>query len=48
VGVLAAPELGGDVLSIVEIVFGAACYAGGSIVAARWLKNVPATPMTVA
>ena len=34
VGVLAAPELGGDVLSIAEIVIAAACYAGGSIVAA--------------
>lgn len=47
VGVLAAPELGGDVLSIAEIVIAAACYAGGSIVAARWLMNVPAIPMTV-
>lgn len=48
VGVLAAPELGRDLRSIAEIVIAAACYAGGSIVAARWLKNVPATPMTVA
>ena len=48
VGVLAAPELGGDLRSIAAIVFAAACYAGGSIVAARWLKDVPATPMTVA
>ncbi len=48
VGVLAAPELDGDAFSIAEIVIAAACYAGGSIVAARWLKNVPATPMTVA
>jgi drug/metabolite transporter (DMT)-like permease len=48
VGVLAAPELGGDLRSIAEIVIAAACYAGGSIVAARWLKNVPAIPMTVA
>lgn len=48
VGVLAAPEVGGDLRSIVEIVIAAACYAGGSIIAVRWLKSVPATPMTVA
>jgi drug/metabolite transporter (DMT)-like permease len=48
VGVLAAPELGGDLGSIAEILIAAACYAGGSIVAARWLKNVPAIPMTAA
>ena len=40
VGVLAAPELGGDLRSIAEILIAAACYAGGSIVAARWLNNV--------
>ncbi len=45
---LALPELDGDVSSIAEIVIAAACYAGGAIVAGRWLKNVPATPMTVA
>ena len=48
VAALAGPELGGDFRSVVEIVVAAACYACGSIVAARWLKNVPATPMTVA
>jgi drug/metabolite transporter (DMT)-like permease len=48
VGVLAAPALGGDFRSIAEILIAAACYAAGSIVAARWLKNVPATAMTVA
>jgi drug/metabolite transporter (DMT)-like permease len=47
VGVLAAPELRGDVQSIVEIVMAAACYAGGSLIAARWLKHVPAAPTTV-
>lgn len=48
VGVLAAPQLAGDLRSIVEIVTAAACYAGGAIIAARWLKHVPAAPMTVA
>lgn len=48
VGLLAAPELGGDLRSIAEILIAASCYAGGSIVAARWLKNVPSIPMTVA
>lgn len=48
VGVLATPELGGGPGSIAEILIAAACYASGSIVAARWLKNVPAAPMTVA
>ncbi|HWR16828.1 MAG TPA: DMT family transporter [Terriglobales bacterium] len=48
VSVLAAPELGGDLGSIAEIVLAAACYAGGSIIAVRWLKNVPVIPMTVA
>lgn len=48
VAVLAAPELGGDLRSVAEVLIAAACYAGGSIVAARWLNNVPATPMTVA
>ena len=48
VGVLTAPESHGQLGSIAAIVIAAACYAGGSIVAARWLKNVPATAMTVA
>lgn len=48
VGVLAAPQWGGDLLSIGEVVIAAACYAGGSIIAARWLRDVPAAPMTVA
>lgn len=39
--VLAAPELGGDLWSIVEVLLAAACYAAGSIVAARWLKAAP-------
>lgn len=48
VGLLTAPELGGDLRSIAEVLIAAACYAGGSLVAARWLTSVPAIPMTVA
>jgi drug/metabolite transporter (DMT)-like permease len=48
VAVLAAPELGGDLPSLAEILIAAACYAGGSIVAARWLNKVPAISLTVA
>lgn len=44
--VLAAPELSGSLLGIVEIVLAAICYALGSIIAARWLKDAPAIPLT--
>lgn len=44
--VLAAPALGGSVLGIVEILLAAVCYAAGSIIAARWLKDAPAIPLT--
>ncbi|EJN05556.1 DMT family transporter [Phyllobacterium sp. YR531] len=43
---LAAPELGGDFWSIAQVVLAAACYAAGSVIAARWLNNVPPLPMT--
>lgn len=38
--VLAAPEFGGDLVSILEILAAAACYALGSIVASRGLKDI--------
>lgn len=44
--VLAAPALGGSLLGIVEILLAAVCYAVGSIIAARWLKDAPAIPLT--
>lgn len=45
---LALPELGGDLLSVLEVLLAAACYAVGSMIAARWLNDVPAMPMTAA
>lgn len=48
VATLAAPHLGGDLLSVVEVLVAAACYAVGSMIAARWLNDVPAIPMTAA
>lgn len=44
--VLAVPALGGSLLGIIEIVLAAICYAVGSIIAARWLKDAPAIPLT--
>lgn len=44
--VLALPALDGSLLGIVEILLAAVCYAIGSIVAARWLKDAPAIPLT--
>ena len=38
--VLAAPEFGADLISILEILVAAVCYALGSIVASRWLKDI--------
>lgn len=48
VAVLALPALGGDRLSALEVLLAAACYAGGSMIAARWLGDAPAIPMTTA
>jgi drug/metabolite transporter (DMT)-like permease len=48
VAALAVPALGGDLLSVLEVLLAAACYAGGSMIAARWLGDVPAIPMTTA
>lgn len=46
VATLAAPHLGGDLISVIEVLLAAACYAAGSMIAARWLGDVPAVPMT--
>jgi drug/metabolite transporter (DMT)-like permease len=42
VAALAVPELGGDLFSVLEVLLAAACYAVGSMIAARWLGDVPA------
>ncbi len=44
--VLALPTLGGGFLAVIEILMAAACYALGSIIASRWLNDVPATSLT--
>ena len=44
--ILALPTLGGELLAVGEILLAAVCYAIGSIIAARWLKNVPAAQLT--
>lgn len=46
--VLAAPTAGGDLIAICEILLAAMCYALGSIIAARWLGDVPAATLTSA
>ena len=43
---LALPTLGGGLLAVIEILLAAACYALGSIIASRWLNNVPASALT--
>jgi drug/metabolite transporter (DMT)-like permease len=48
VAVLAAPYLGGDLTSVIEILLASFCYAIGSMIAAQWLGDVPAVPMTAA
>jgi drug/metabolite transporter (DMT)-like permease len=48
VATLAAPEMSGDVLSVLEVLLAAGCYAVGSMIAALWLGNVAAIPMTAA
>ncbi|MER9406366.1 EamA family transporter [Mesorhizobium caraganae] len=44
--VLALPTLGGGLLAVIEILIAAACYALGSIIASRWLNDVPASALT--
>ncbi|MER8432113.1 DMT family transporter [Mesorhizobium caraganae] len=44
--VLALPTLGGGLLTVIEILIAAACYALGSIIASRWLNDVPASALT--
>ena len=44
--VLALPTLGGGFLAVIEILLAAACYALGSIIASRWLNDVPASALT--
>ena len=48
VAALALPELDGDLMSVLEVLLAAACYAGGSMIASRWLGPLPAIPMTAA
>lgn len=44
--VLAMPTLGGSFLAVCEILLASACYAAGSIIASRWLKDAPAGQLT--
>ena len=44
--VLALPTLGGGLLAVGEILLAAVCYAIGSIIASRWLNDVPAAQLT--
>lgn len=44
--ILAAPTLGGDFLSIIEILLASVCYALGSIIASRWLDDVAPAQLT--
>ncbi|HKA69140.1 MAG TPA: DMT family transporter [Actinomycetes bacterium] len=47
VAVLVSPELGnGEPVAIVEMLLVALCYATAPLIAARWLNEVPALPMT--
>jgi drug/metabolite transporter (DMT)-like permease len=47
VAVLAGPEVsGGDPWAITEVLLTAACYGIAPLIAARWLADVPALPMT--
>jgi len=43
---LALPTLGGGLLAVAEILLAACCYAAGSIIASRWLDDVPASSLT--
>lgn len=44
--VLAAPTLGGGLFAVCEVLLASVCYAIGSLVAGRWLKDVPAIQLT--
>lgn len=46
--VLAAPAAGGGLLAICEILLAAICYAVGSIIASRWLTDIPTAALTTA
>jgi drug/metabolite transporter (DMT)-like permease len=44
--VLAMPTLSGGFVAVIEILLASVCYAFGSIIASRWLGDVPAIPLT--
>jgi drug/metabolite transporter (DMT)-like permease len=46
VAVLAGPHIGGSTWPIVEVLLVAVCYAIAPLIAARYLADVPALPMT--
>lgn len=46
VGVLAGPHIGGTTWPIIEVLLVATCYAIAPLIAARYLSDVPALPMT--
>jgi drug/metabolite transporter (DMT)-like permease len=46
VGVLAGPHVGGSTWPIIEVLMVATCYAIAPLIAARYLADVPALPMT--
>ena len=46
VGVLACPHIGGSTWPIIEVLMVATCYAIAPLIAARYLADVPALPMT--
>lgn len=46
VGVLAGPHVGGSTWPITEVLLVALCYAIAPLIAARYLADVPALPMT--
>jgi drug/metabolite transporter (DMT)-like permease len=46
VAVLAGPHIGGSTWPIIEVLLVATCYAIAPLIAARYLADVPALPMT--
>ncbi|MDT5235314.1 MAG: hypothetical protein QOF47_1301, partial [Mycobacterium sp.] len=46
VAVLAGPHIGGSTWPIIEVLMVASCYAIAPLIAARYLADVPALPMT--
>jgi drug/metabolite transporter (DMT)-like permease len=46
--VLAAPQLTGQPLSIIEGLLAATCYAAGSLIAGRWLSEAPSVAVAAA